>query len=37
MSDDYEAIYQQMLAEIQQPDFVATWKMVTAWGSVAGI
>jgi len=33
--DDYEAIYQQMLAEIHQPDFVATWKMVTAWGSVA--
>jgi ubiquinone/menaquinone biosynthesis C-methylase UbiE len=30
--DDYEAIYQQMLAEIHQPDFVATWKMVTAWG-----
>lgn len=33
--DDYEAIYHQMLAEIHQPDFVATWKMVTAWGSVA--
>ena len=33
--DDYEAIYQQMLAEIHQPDFVATWKMVTAWGIVA--
>lgn len=32
--DDYEAIYQQMLAEIHQPDFVATWKMVTAWGIV---
>lgn len=33
--DDYEAIYQQMLAEIHRPDFVATWKMVTAWGIVA--
>ncbi|HEX6482251.1 MAG TPA: class I SAM-dependent methyltransferase [Ktedonobacteraceae bacterium] len=33
--DDYEEIYQQMLSEIQQPDFVATWKMVTVWGSVA--
>lgn len=33
--DDYEAIYQQMLAEIHQPDFVATWKMVSAWGIVA--
>lgn len=33
--DDYEAIYQQMLVEMQQPDFVATWKMVTAWGERA--
>lgn len=30
--DDYEAIYQQMLCEMQQPDFVATWGMLTAWG-----
>jgi ubiquinone/menaquinone biosynthesis C-methylase UbiE len=33
--DDYEAIYQQMLHEVQQPDFVATWTMLTAWGEVA--
>lgn len=33
--DDYDVIYQQMLDEVQQPDFVATWKMVTAWGKVA--
>jgi SAM-dependent methyltransferase len=31
--DDYEAIYQQALVEIQQPDFVATWDLLTAWGS----
>ncbi|HEX4203504.1 MAG TPA: class I SAM-dependent methyltransferase [Ktedonobacteraceae bacterium] len=32
MPDDYETIYQQMLSEMQQPDFVATWNFVTAWG-----
>jgi len=31
--DDYEAIYQQMLTEIQQPDFVTSWNIVTAWGT----
>jgi SAM-dependent methyltransferase len=30
--DDYEEIYQQMLVEIQQPDFVAEWKLTTVWG-----
>ncbi|HLI05723.1 MAG TPA: class I SAM-dependent methyltransferase [Ktedonobacteraceae bacterium] len=35
LPDDYEAIYQQMLTEMHHPDFAATWKMVTAWGSVA--
>jgi len=30
--DDYEALYQQALAEIQQPDFHATWKLLTALG-----
>ncbi len=30
--DNYEAIYQQMLSELQQPDFVATWHLLTAWG-----
>jgi ubiquinone/menaquinone biosynthesis C-methylase UbiE len=30
--DDYEAIYQQALNEMQQPDFVATWGLLTAWG-----
>jgi ubiquinone/menaquinone biosynthesis C-methylase UbiE len=31
--DDYETIYQQMLTEMQQPDFVATWELLTAWGT----
>lgn len=30
--DDYETIYQQALSEMQQPDFVATWGLLTAWG-----
>lgn len=30
--EDYEEIYQQMLSEMQQPDFVATWNLLTAWG-----
>jgi len=29
----YEAIYQQALKEMLQPDFHATWTMLTAWGS----
>lgn len=31
--DDYEQIYQQMLSEMQQPDFRATWNLLTAWGT----
>lgn len=30
--DDYEHMYQQALHEIQQPGFVATWNLLTAWG-----
>jgi ubiquinone/menaquinone biosynthesis C-methylase UbiE len=30
--NDYEEIYQQALREMQQPDFVATWTLVTIWG-----
>jgi ubiquinone/menaquinone biosynthesis C-methylase UbiE len=29
---DYEHIYQQVLIEMQAPDFVATWHLLTAWG-----
>jgi ubiquinone/menaquinone biosynthesis C-methylase UbiE len=32
LPDDYQEIYQQMLCEMQQPDFLATWGMNTAWG-----
>jgi SAM-dependent methyltransferase len=34
--DDYEKIYQQMLREMQEPDFVATWHLLTAWGNKPG-
>jgi ubiquinone/menaquinone biosynthesis C-methylase UbiE len=33
MPDNYEEIYQQMLSEIQQSDFVARWDLLTAWGN----
>ncbi len=32
--EDYEQIYQQMLSEMQQPDFEATGGLLTAWGTV---
>ncbi|HLZ58817.1 MAG TPA: methyltransferase domain-containing protein [Ktedonosporobacter sp.] len=32
--DDYETTYQQMLNEMQQPDFEVTWHLLTAWGNV---
>ena len=31
--DDYETIYQQMLNEMQKPDFLATWPLNTVWGT----
>jgi len=31
--EDYDAIYQQAVIEMQQPDFRATWPLVTAWGT----
>jgi ubiquinone/menaquinone biosynthesis C-methylase UbiE len=30
---DYEEMYQQALKEMQQPDFVATMTLLTAWGT----
>lgn len=30
--DDYEGFVRQVLEEMEQPDFVATWTVVTAWG-----
>lgn len=32
--DNYEELYQQALNEMQQPDFVATWTLLTVWGTV---
>jgi SAM-dependent methyltransferase len=32
--DDYDQIYQQALKEMQQPDFQATIRLLTAWGTV---
>jgi len=32
-SEDYAALYEQALIEMQQPDFRVTWPLVTAWGS----
>ena len=34
--DDYEAIYQQALADMQAPDFFATWDVLTSWGTNEG-
>lgn len=31
--ENYEEIYQQALDDIQQPGFVATWTLLTAWGT----
>lgn len=33
LPDDYEDIYQRMVYETQQPDFVATTSILTAWGT----
>jgi ubiquinone/menaquinone biosynthesis C-methylase UbiE len=32
--EDYEQICGQALSEMQQPNFVATWNLLTAWGTV---
>ncbi len=31
--EDYDAMCQQALAEIQQSNFQATWNLLTAWGT----
>ena len=31
--EDYEQIYQQMLREMQQPNFAVTMCLLTAWGT----
>jgi ubiquinone/menaquinone biosynthesis C-methylase UbiE len=32
-SEDYDALREQALIEMQQPDFRATWEFLTAWGT----
>jgi ubiquinone/menaquinone biosynthesis C-methylase UbiE len=32
--NDYETIYQQAIHDMQQPDFLATWRLLTVWGIV---
>jgi len=34
LPEDYPALHQQMLEEMQQPDFVATLSVLTAWGTI---
>ncbi len=34
--DDYEKLCQQALSEMRQPDFEATWHLLTAWGNKPG-
>ncbi|GAC1358942.1 MAG: hypothetical protein NVS2B12_06100 [Ktedonobacteraceae bacterium] len=36
LPDDYEHLYQQMLVEMQQPDFVGEWNFITVWGTNLG-
>ncbi len=31
--DNYEEIYQQAVNEMQQPDFVGSWNLLTIWGN----
>jgi hypothetical protein len=35
LPESYELLYQQMLLEMRQPDFVATLNVLTAWGQGA--
>jgi ubiquinone/menaquinone biosynthesis C-methylase UbiE len=35
LPDDYETIYEQMLDEMQRPDFLATWPVNTIWGATS--
>ena len=32
-SEEYDALCEQAMIEMQQPDFRATWELLTAWGS----
>ena len=30
---EFDSLYQQAIQEMQQPDFVATWRLLTVWGT----
>ena len=32
-TEDYDALYEQAMIELQQPDFRVTWPLVTVWGT----
>ena len=34
LPDDYDATYQQMLSDIEQPGYASSWTVLTAWGNV---
>jgi ubiquinone/menaquinone biosynthesis C-methylase UbiE len=36
LPDNHKEIYQQALVEMQAPDFVAAWQLLTAWGTNRG-
>jgi len=36
LPDNHKEIYQQALGEMQAPDFVASWQLLTAWGTNQG-
>ncbi len=33
LPEDYQTLRQQVLSDMQQPDFVATWRLLTVWGN----
>jgi len=33
LGEDFQAIHQQALKELKQPDFAATWHLLTVWGN----
>ena len=36
LPDDYETTYSAMLDAMERPDYVASWSVITAWGTKAG-
>lgn len=33
LADDYNTYYQEMLEAMQQPEYMASWSLITAWGT----